>query len=381
MSGRCGVENSEQTGPVGPGEMLRQAREAQGISVREMADRLNWLPAYVEDIEDNQFERLRGTVFVRGYLRTYGKCLGVSETALMSALAEMNLEADLPASSFPLEAAPRVWQTPAFSIGVGIIVAAVVALLFWRWQGGEQTATVVPPAVTEVERQANSPVELEPVATPATNSSGGATEMDTAAQAVGIAAAAQPQADTNGEADAVAATPATNSSGDATEMDAAAQAVSIAAVAQPQADTNGQADTVAAASATNSADATEMDAAAQAVGIAAAAPPQTDTNGQADTVAVVLDRDSTGPPIELAAANAELTFRFDGDCWLEVRNADDELIYADLRREGDQLQLDGAAPFHILVGDARMVELYFRGEPFAIRPRPGRVMARFTVGE
>ena len=340
MSGRCGVENSEQTGPVGPGEMLRQAREAQGISVREMADRLNWLPAYVEDIEDNQFERLRGTVFVRGYLRTYGKCLGVSETALMSALAEMNLEADLPASNFPLEAAPRVWQTPAFSIGVGIIVAALVALLFWRWQGGEQTATVVPPAVTEVERQANSPVELEPVATPATNSSGGATEMDAAAKAVGIAA-----------------------------------------VAQPQADTNGQADTVAAASATNSADATEMDAAAQAVGIPTAAPPQTDTNGEVDTVAVVLDRDNAGPPIELAATNAELTFRFDGDCWLEVRNADDELIYADLRREGDQLQLDGAAPFHILVGDARMVELYFRGEPYEIRPRPGRVMARFTVGE
>ena len=379
MSGRCGVENSEQTGPVGPGEMLRQAREAQGISVREMADRLNWLPAYVEDIEDNQFERLRGTVFVRGYLRTYGKCLGVSETALMSALAEMNLEADLPASSFPLEAAPRVWQTPAFSIGVGIIVAALVALLFWRWQGSEQTATVVPPAVTEVERQANSPVELEPVAVPATNP-GDATEMDTAAQAVGIAAAAQPQADTNGEADTVAAAPATDS-GDATEMDTAAQAVGIAA-AQPQADTNGEADTVAATPATNSSgDATEMDAAAQAVGIAVAAQPQADTNGEADTVAVVLDRDSAGPPIELAAANAELTFRFDGDCWLEVRNADDELIYADLRREGDQLQLDGAAPFHILVGDARMVELYFRGEPFAIRPRPGRVMARFTVGE
>ena len=372
MSGRCGVENSEQNGPVGPGEMLRQAREAQGISVREMADRLNWLPAYVEDIEDNQFERLRGTVFVRGYLRTYGKCLGVSETALMSALAEMNLEADLPASNFPLEAAPRVWQTPAFSIGVGIIVAALVALLFWRWQGGEQTATVVPPAVTEVERQANSPVELEPVATPATDS-GDATEMDVAAEAVGIAAAAPPQADTNGEADTVAATPATNP-GDATEMDAAAQAVSIAAAAQPQADTNGQADTVAATPATDSGDATEMDAAAEA-------PPQADTNGEADTVAVVLDRDSAGPPIELAAANAELTFRFDGDCWLEVRNADDELIYADLRREGDQLQLDGAAPFHILVGDARMVELYFRGEPFAIRPRPGRVMARFTVGE
>ena len=379
MSGRCGVENSEQSGPVGPGEMLRQAREAQGISVREMADRLNWLPAYVEDIEDNQFERLRGTVFVRGYLRTYGKCLGVSETALMSALAEMNLEADLPAANFPLEAAPRVWQTPAFSIGVGIIVAALVALLFWRWQGSEQTATVVPPAVTEVERQANSPVELEPVAVPATNPAD-ATEMDAAAQAVSIPVAAQPQADTNGEADTVAAASATNS-GDATEMDAAAQAVGIAAAAPPQTDTNGQADTVAATPATDSGDATEMDAAAQAVGIAAAAPPQTDTNGQADTVAVVLDRDSTGPPIELAAANAELTFRFDGDCWLEVRNADDELIYADLRREGDQLQLDGAAPFHILVGDARMVELYFRGEPFAIRPRPGRVMARFTVGE
>ena len=82
-----------------------------------------------------------------------------------------------------------------------------------------------------------------------------------------------------------------------------------------------------------------------------------------------------------ATGDEALLFRFSGDCWIEIRNGADELIYADLRREGDELAMDGLPPFQVLVGDAQNVELLYLGEPFDITPRPGRALARFTVGE
>ena len=82
-----------------------------------------------------------------------------------------------------------------------------------------------------------------------------------------------------------------------------------------------------------------------------------------------------------AAEQSQLQFRFSGDCWLEVRNAADELIYADLRRDGDVLNLSGRAPFRVLLGNAGVVELDYQGEAVAIERRPGRSIAKFSVGE
>ena len=87
------------------------------------------------------------------------------------------------------------------------------------------------------------------------------------------------------------------------------------------------------------------------------------------------------PSSPVSCTDALLQFRFSGDCWLEVRDGTDTLIYADLHRSGDELDLDGQPPFVILVGDSRYVQLHYDGQEFEIQSRPGRVVARFSVGE
>ena len=90
------------------------------------------------------------------------------------------------------------------------------------------------------------------------------------------------------------------------------------------------------------------------------------------------------PDLEVLAIDSELPlleFSFDGDCWVEVRDGNEELIYADLRTAGDELSLNGLPPFKIRLGDATVVELRFQGEPFPIPTRPGRLLTKFSVGE
>ena len=66
-----------------PGTVLKAAREAQGMSEREAADRLNLMPQYVALLERDEYQLLRSPSFARGYVKAYGRMLGVDERHLL----------------------------------------------------------------------------------------------------------------------------------------------------------------------------------------------------------------------------------------------------------------------------------------------------------
>ena len=53
---------------VGPGERLREARQAAHLTVGEVASRLRLEPRVIERLESDDYEQLHGPTFVRGYL-------------------------------------------------------------------------------------------------------------------------------------------------------------------------------------------------------------------------------------------------------------------------------------------------------------------------
>ena len=298
------MENSEQQGGT-PGEMLRTAREALGISSREMADRLNWLPGHLTAMEENRFEVLRGTAFARGYLRAYAKQLELSESVLLAAFEAMQTP-EFPAAG---DSAETVSESPLKKPEVGIALGLACAVLLitglWWWQSDVPQKPA--PQVTNVSEQRIG--EAEPEQSPASD------------QLLVVAA------------EQFAATEA------ALEQSAIEQAELEVAEAEA-----------------------EM------------------------PLDPVLDQPLAGPAedtdtgIEAVEGDAMLQFRFSGDCWVEIRDGNDELIYKDFLRDGDSVNLDGLPPFNILLGDSTVVDLSYQGEPVLITPRRGRVLARFTVG-
>lgn len=62
---------------AGPGQLLRQKREALGLSVQEIADRLHITMHYVRALEADAHEKLPSDVFIKGYLRSYSSLLGL----------------------------------------------------------------------------------------------------------------------------------------------------------------------------------------------------------------------------------------------------------------------------------------------------------------
>lgn len=71
---------------AGVGELLRQAREARGLKVEEIAQTLKLGVRQIEAIEADRWESLPGATIVRGFVRNYARLVQVDATPLMARL-------------------------------------------------------------------------------------------------------------------------------------------------------------------------------------------------------------------------------------------------------------------------------------------------------
>ncbi|WP_179957453.1 RodZ domain-containing protein [Exilibacterium tricleocarpae] len=102
------------------------------------------------------------------------------------------------------------------------------------------------------------------------------------------------------------------------------------------------------------------------------AEPAADASGPADLVA---------PAPQVAAVSDSLELSFTDECWVEVTDAGGKVLIADLQRAGQTVSLSGAAPFNIMLGNARAVAVTLNGAAVAVNPQSGRKTLRFIVGE
>ena len=78
------MNDSASEANLSPGEMLRQQREAQERTENEIANHLNISVTQVRYLENNEFDKLNAPVFVRGYIKTYTRFLGLDTEACLS---------------------------------------------------------------------------------------------------------------------------------------------------------------------------------------------------------------------------------------------------------------------------------------------------------
>ncbi len=114
----------------GCGQRLRNAREAAGLSVADVATRLKMPVRIIEALEAEDWARIGAPVFVRGQLRSYSRMLGLPIEPVQSA-----------SGVAPIEPTHLVahWRTPllqrvADQVGgrlVYIVITALIVLPVW----------------------------------------------------------------------------------------------------------------------------------------------------------------------------------------------------------------------------------------------------------
>ncbi len=72
--------------PETAGLLLRQAREAAGLTLDAVAQQLKLAPRQVDALEQSDYTRLPGRTFVRGFMRNYARLLHLDPEMVLSAM-------------------------------------------------------------------------------------------------------------------------------------------------------------------------------------------------------------------------------------------------------------------------------------------------------
>ena len=116
--------------------MLKAAREDQEISQREAADRLNWMPGYVAIVERDDYSALRRPSFARGYVKAFGRLVGLDEEQLMTAFETLENQGEVaPDNEAKTSRTPVQLQKTGLGVAVGLGSLSLLIAALWWWQG------------------------------------------------------------------------------------------------------------------------------------------------------------------------------------------------------------------------------------------------------
>ncbi|MHB8787038.1 MAG: RodZ domain-containing protein [Thauera sp.] len=303
--------------PSSPGAQLRRAREARGESIHEVAFALKLSPRQVEALERDDFGALPGMAFVRGFMRNYARYAGLDAAPLLAAVQRLAGEGSPDLS--PIRNAdgdlPSGGSRRSGSFPAGAVVLVLLVLLGTGWYFDWFR--------TEPTSSVEIAVEPAPNFAPAP------------VQVIEPPALVAP---------AVTNEPAPTAVGEGAAADDAG--------APQQADVAPD-------------------------GAASAQPPAPEPVATVDATAAPAQPE----PVEASAvpAGGQLSFRFGGESWVEVRDAAGAILYSGTNRAGSTRTVQGTPPFALVVGNAANVTLEHDGKPVDLAAATRGSVARLTL--
>ncbi|SHO58094.1 cytoskeleton protein RodZ [Vibrio quintilis] len=327
------TETTKDETPQKPGTLLRQKRESLGLTQKQVADKLRLRVTVIESLEDNNFNIDKVSTFVRGYIRSYARIVGLDEQSVVKAYDQYcgSEQQELSMTSFSRKTARQQHNSRINLITFGIIVIVIGISSLW-WYQNQKDDTLLP-------QTDYSQSDTTPSSAPENNSPTLSSEP-------------QPQDEFN--------TVKTLSSQDSEE--------------ETESSDTGSADTVE----------TQISASEPA----AQKTPAVKETSVADTK---VEHNESTPDSQVANENdkavekqpaaglTRLSMDFKDDCWVRVKDANGKTLIVGLKKAGRTIQLQGQAPFSFILGAPESVSVTFAGEPVDLSRYTSGKVARFTL--
>lgn len=306
---------------AGPGARLRAARETAGLSLEQVAQQLKLAPRQVKALEDENFGELPGRTFSRGFVRNYARLLHLDAADLLAHLPDgaqaPALESPTLHSTGTMMAELPSAGAPKAGLGRWLIPLILIGC-------------IVAAAAYEWYRG-------------------------------GLINSAEPGRTVS----------------DATDRRPASAMTAAVALPNPLASLAqaGAAQTVVAQPPTSQNTAPQA-AASQLAPLQAAAPVAPLSSMRDPAPASV--RGATSLTI-LEPGAATLLLSYQGPSWTEIRDRSGQLVISRLVAPGSVEPVKGAPPFDVVLGNAHVVTLVYRGKSVDLSPHTRQNVARLTL--
>jgi len=319
------------------GDVLQERREDLGLDLDEVGAMLRIKPAYLAALEQGRSHDLPGPTYAIGFVRAYADFLGLdAEEVLARFKAESSVVTVRPDLALPVPLGER--SLPG---GALVLVALIVALCgygIWYYlsteeRGHPERVAAVPAAL---QAPPSGPVLVTPPAPGGSPSSGETTAAPSTPPAPSLYGAAAP-------APGPLTGPLTAPSGGAAPMPPPAIGANPQPAAPPRA--------TLAAGAPSAAPPGAPSAPAQQ-----AAPPQAAPQSAAASSAPA----SAAPA---PAAGAKVTIKAVSDCWIQVRAADQSIVFSRVLKAGEVYSVPARPGLSLRTGNAGALEIAIDGKP------------------
>lgn len=338
---------SDQLLAVSPGEKLQRARQARKLEVTEMAQRLNLSPGVVRALEADDYRMLPNATFIKGYLRSYARALEINGDELVRAYEAITGYSE-PVKVEPI-AAPMISDTRRNQRNVLLALGLLVVLGAGLWIGMADHDPVSDAASVD-----SSSLRESEAAVPA---------VDPVAEPVNPPVVVTRSQST--DAEVVASVEATDDQVEA-ESTAVNESVLVPVeTVQPLTDTAAQNEAVET-----------VQPVPVAVEPVASAPVSV-----APVLSPAAEPAAATPPPATTDGTGLVNLRFQGECWVEVRDRSGKMVFSSLKRSGEEVTLRAAIPIHVKLGNGDVVSVHYNHQPVNFTTRPDRKVVRLTLGE
>jgi cytoskeleton protein RodZ len=348
--------------PVAPGSLgatLRAAREAQKLTAQDIAARLNLDLRVITALEADHFEELRVPAYVRGYLRSYARQVGLDPDAMVRGFDALSA-APAPVLH-PFRSRPPA-QTDTSHHGVRLATVAVVVVvlgLAFSWWRARDIAPGEAPIVAELPPGASVP----PPSVGEASSGGSSYRYPVVNHDAPPGADAPPPLPAYTDAAAPIAAGESAYTPPAEGLDAAPSPSGADAAPDSLAPAAGELPPVDGAQARAAVDASADDAAALDAGAAA-------------TTAAVADAAGVG---SAAAGTVSIAVSLAGKSWVEIYDANDKRLFFNMASAGQTIATRGDGPLRVIVGNIRAARLSVGGRDIPLEPLAREGVARLLV--
>jgi cytoskeleton protein RodZ len=379
------TEQMDQQFEMTVGLRLQRARLEKNLSQLQVAEKLFLTTQIIEHLDDGAYHLIQKRAFIRGYIRAYARVVGLDGGALVAAYdAEVGTEE--PSSQEPTilmnAEDPSLTKNPVFRAGALGLAALVVVIIFvWAIMSGESDHPPPPSArlagaeVSASAAQTSPNAELAPV------------------EGVGDDSRAVSRSESPSKLNALDSLPE-GSIADASKddaLDAGAKSLDSESLVSAASDnlrsaietpSQSQSQVMTNASQSRAGAATDE----RSLEISAEAAPlrsalgATESEQMPQVFRAVTD---SGRFIQVIVDGADaVQINTEESCWVEVADAEGQLLYGDLNQAGDELEVIGTAPFQVLLGKASASTLRFNGQVIDLEPHTTReYTARLTLGD
>lgn len=109
----------------------------------------------------------------------------------------------------------------------------------------------------------------------------------------------------------------------------------------------------------------------------AGTPPQAPATPAAASQAAPVPVPAT--PSAMPQAAPGLRLQFDQSSWVQIRDSSGRMVHSGLNPAGSSVEINGKAPFYLVVGNAHQVRVNYKGQPVDLAPFISSNVARLTL--